>query len=438
MIKDHEDVREFLNRVCSEIRSREAHPQIRLELMSHLESLAEEKEQAGESREEALAWAVAQMGDPRLIGKDLHRIHRPKLEWGLLTAILAFVALGLIAMYAYDASMLANSKQTVNSQFFIYKVAMAGIGLAVMGGLTFFSYHKFQALTWWLYGLLIIGLCLVALFGNQVNGSRQYLSFGPLYIQWASISPLLFVVVAAGCLPRWYAARSFFMARSFALFLPVGLLLSICSAMPALLLTMVGYLIIIGSVTKRWKTLLVLVSASILAISSFLLWYAPSRLQAFLSPEKDPNGASYVYMKIAELQRTSGWFGQGFGTALPSLPNMYSEFIFTFLIYCFGWLAGILFALAALYLVSRFRHSFIQVRDPFGRHLVLGLSSIIVFQFAYNLLMSIGLLPYIGLSLPFVSYGLYPMLYEMAAVGLILSIYRRKDLMSSRSGPVTY
>ncbi|SDE09024.1 cell division protein FtsW, lipid II flippase [Paenibacillus sp. UNCCL117] len=436
MIRFHDNVRRFLDDVCAEIRSREAHLPIRQELESHLESLAEERELSGCSREEALAWAIAQMGDPRLIGKDLHRIHRPKPEWGLITIILAFAAFGLMVIYALDRSKSSNPGVYPDAMLFLMpKLAAVGLGLAIMVGLYFFSYRKLQSMNWIIYGILVAGLLLVSTFsGGSVNGSLRYLSLGSFNIDWMGIAPFLFVLTAAGCLPEWYAKRKRFVIHNLAFLTPVVGLLVLCKSTPNLVLLIVGYMAVLGSVTKRWKTTLALGIGSLVGFSGIRLATRPwemDRWHGYLSPEQDPHGSGYVYRKIAETIQSAGWLGQGVDSPLPQFPDIHSGLIFTYSLYSFGWLVGIGFAVGVLYMLSRLWHSFKQVRDPFGKHLVLGLASIIAFQLVYNLLMAIGLFPYLDVPLPFVSYGLYHVLYEMAAAGIILGIYRRKDMGSS-------
>ncbi|WP_159888211.1 FtsW/RodA/SpoVE family cell cycle protein [Paenibacillus puerhi] len=440
MIRYNEAVRQFLNEVCSEIRSREAHPHIRQELESHLECLAEERESLGADREEALKWAVAQMGDPRLIGKDLHRIHRPKLEWGLLATIIAFIGYGIMAIYALDKGVPVSSSTWGSEMLFLSKLAAAGLGLVIMVALYYFPYRKLQDLTWLLYAVLLIGLCLVLFLGSPINGSPRYLSIGFFYIDWPGISSFLFILVAAGCLPAWFAERNHFFLRNVALLAPVVGLLALCKTTPAMVLVLVGYFTVLGSVTKRWKTSFALSLGSLITFCWLRLASNPfekDRLLAFLNPDMDSYGSGYSYYRIAETIKAGGWLGQGLGSPLPQFPSMHSELIFTFSLYSFGWLAGIGLAVVVLYMISRFWHSFAQVRDPFGKHLVLGLASILVFQLVYNLLMSVGLLPHLGIPLPFVSYGFYHMLYEMSAIGIILSIYRRKDLSAGSAGPAS-
>lgn len=75
-----------------------------------------------------------------------------------------------------------------------------------------------------------------------------------------------------------------------------------------------------------------------------------------------------------------------------------------------------------------------NIRDETGRLLVIGLGSFILLQALFNILMSFNLIPIIGLNLPFVSYGLNGLVVNMMMIAFILSIYRRKDILTKKVG----
>ncbi|MEK6264029.1 MAG: FtsW/RodA/SpoVE family cell cycle protein, partial [Clostridium sp.] len=78
--------------------------------------------------------------------------------------------------------------------------------------------------------------------------------------------------------------------------------------------------------------------------------------------------------------------------------------------------------------IYRILHISKYVRDNYGRLLISGLVSIFIVQFAANILMNVNLFPIVGIALPFISYGGSLGLINMASVGIIMSIYRRRSL----------
>ena len=73
-----------------------------------------------------------------------------------------------------------------------------------------------------------------------------------------------------------------------------------------------------------------------------------------------------------------------------------------------------------------------KINDSYGKLLLIGAISLYTVQFVSNIGMSLGYFPMTSMSLPFISYGLMPILLNAFLIGVVLSVYRRKDLMSSR------
>ncbi|RUS45223.1 FtsW/RodA/SpoVE family cell cycle protein [Cohnella sp. AR92] len=135
-------------------------------------------------------------------------------------------------------------------------------------------------------------------------------------------------------------------------------------------------------------------------------------------------GAAYSVESI----RSAGFWGHGFNARLDRLPFAYGENIFAYLISCLGWAFGIVLALLVAAFVYRSIRIVRQTKDPYARLLVTGLSSVIAVKFAWSMLMSFGLLPFVGVAMPLASYnGIVHTFFEMASIGLLLSVFRRKD-----------
>lgn len=95
VLDPNDKVVDYIQKVCSQIKCHEIHSDIRLELQSHIHDLTDEFVQTGASQEEAVDSAIRQMGDPRVLGSQLHRAHQPRTEWSLLAAVAAFISIGI-------------------------------------------------------------------------------------------------------------------------------------------------------------------------------------------------------------------------------------------------------------------------------------------------------------------------------------------------------
>ncbi|MBU7316344.1 FtsW/RodA/SpoVE family cell cycle protein [Paenibacillus oleatilyticus] len=432
MIREHENVRDYLSSVCSQIRARELHKDIRRELESHLEELVLDKEAEGASREEAVAWAIRQMGDPVAVGRELHRIHKPRIHWGLLLGLIAFLGLGVFAMYSIESSYAAMHPNVYGDYFSTRKLRFIALGLPVLLVFYFMDYRKLKAWSLFMYGAAAFGMIYVILFGNQVNGARSYLSIWRFSIDLTTVTSYLFIAAAAGLLLDWRGQKRHFWLKSMLAFVIVPVMFYIMvPSLPTLLFYLVSYGILCGVVTRKWWLALLQTGGTLLLLGgAFLIrYYLSQRVLAFLNPDRDPSGAGYMYIQMKEALSSAGWWGHGFGAVNPKLPYVHSELIFTYLVYSFGWGVGIAVAVAAVYFVARLLHSMGQVRETYGKMLIVAATSIIGAQFGYCIGMSLGLLPITSVVLPFVSYGGTHTLVEMAVVGLVLGVYRRKDMI---------
>lgn len=101
--------------------------------------------------------------------------------------------------------------------------------------------------------------------------------------------------------------------------------------------------------------------------------------------------------------------------------------------YSFGWVAGIILAIAVLMLIHRMMAAYKKVDDKYGKSLILIISIALGARLLYGLAMATGYVPIIGVTFPFVGYGGSHLLIEFAAIGLLLSIYRKKDIIRAAS-----
>ena len=158
--------------------------------------------------------------------------------------------------------------------------------------------------------------------------------------------------------------------------------------------------------------------------------YQKQRILTFMDPDRDPLGTGYhiIQSKIAigSGMLTGKGFLEGTQNALSFLPEQHTDFIFSVLAEEWGFAGSA--ALVLLFLVFIFwalniAHS---CRDPFGTILVVGLTSMISWQVFINIGMVMGLMPVVGVPLPFISYGGSSMLTTLVAVGVLMNISMRR------------
>ena len=168
----------------------------------------------------------------------------------------------------------------------------------------------------------------------------------------------------------------------------------------------------------------------------FFIMSAPYRLArffGFLNPANDPQGAGYLYLELKKVISTSGLLGQGFTLEPRLVPEVHTDFIFTYITYTFGWIAGIIIAALIILFLVRIARIALVVKTNYAKLIIYGFVAIFSTQFLWNILMNLGAAPMAGVGLPFISYGGSQFIMNMVAVGLISSVYRRKNIFPSVS-----
>lgn len=409
----------FLDKVCEQVRCREVHDELRLELAGHLEDRVGAGTAAGLPEDEAVSRAVAEMGDPVLIGRQLDAAHRPRTEWGLLGATLLWVLLGGLAMYAVDASEFFPG----GTDFLAAKLRWSAVGLAVGAALFFFDYRRLHRYSRWLYAAALAGALLLTLGGPWVNGQPR--GVGHL--------PMLFAVALAGHFAAWDWDRPWALPKALALFAaPLLIYLRLAGTVIESLQFVAVFAVLIVLTRPRPRQALILAGLGLLGstAAAWRIWttdYLRDRFLAVLHPLSDPLGTGFMAHQSRLIMAEAGWWGQGVGAELNRLPQVQSELIFPVLVHTFGWMAGAAIILLTAFFIGRMLHLAAQVKDRYGSFLIAAIGTLFACRFGWNLLMTLGLLPVASVELPFVSHGAQAAM-QLALVGLVLSVFRRKDL----------
>lgn len=410
-------VSDFLDLVCGQIKAKEIHSEIRAGLESHLNDVIEQKIKEGVHKEEAMQQAIRQMGDPILLGKQMHKVHKPKMEWGLIGLVAVFLSIGLTATYAIS-----------QGQFFSGKIMYTCIGTVLMLFLWFFDYRKFTYFSWYLYMLTLLVMVYTIIIGSLRDG-KLMLNLGGKIIDFISITPYLFIIALAGIMVsnRWKKQS---ILEKFIIFILVPVYLYIESDVTFPLLTyFLSFMILLVFSKRSWKEFVCLITPVIVFFLVFVLG-SPYRTYILLHPydhHPDRN------LQSLETIRFAGMWGHGFKSPfIKSFFNIQSDMIFTYVIHSFGWFMGIVIFVSSVFFVFRIMGVARMVGDVYGKLIVIGILTVFSAQFFSHILMSIGLVPWTGIPLPFISnYSGVQFIVQLAAIGMILSIYRRKDIIKN-------
>jgi cell division protein FtsW (lipid II flippase) len=416
----------YIEKVCSLVKNKDVHCDIKLELKDHLETLKEEFVSNGASEEDAALKAVSHMGEATVVGKQLNKTHKAKLDLKLLVPVIAFSVLGLIVMYTVQAN--SDGLRKIFEQSLILYV----IGICIMIGLYLFDYRKLLPYSKYIYVGTLVLMVSSFFWGRHVNGI-PFLKISSINIDFISISPFLLIISLAGMFQSWNLnSLKGFLLGLLVMAMP-GLFLLITPNLSAMLVYMIACMILM-LVSKIRLHFVLLAPAAILAFMYFFIISEPyrlARLLVFLNPERDANGAGWIYIELKNAVKSGGFLGNSFASGKLNIPEAHTDFVFAYMTHAFGWLAASAVAVLILYFILRMVHVSSSAKHSYGKLLSAGLVTILSTQFILSILANLGISPILGVSFPFISFGGSHLLMDMISAGLILSIYSRRNLSSS-------
>lgn len=194
-------------------------------------------------------------------------------------------------------------------------------------------------------------------------------------------------------------------------------------------ITMVFIMLWWSKLGKKKALIITIVPICLFIIRVSLSWssgYHLDRFLGYLNPERDAGGAGFMYIRLKEVMSSAGWFGT-YGD-IKFIPASDTDFVFASLTYYYGYFLALILVFILSLFVARLIVISYKINDRYGKLLLVGGMTLFVVQFVYNVGMILGLLPITAISLPFISYGLTPTVFHALLMGIVLSVYRRKDM----------
>lgn len=429
-----EIIKDFLDHVCIHINCKGIHKEIRDELAQHIEDLKEEYIQQGYDEIQAAEKAVAQMGSSEEIGISLNRQHKPQMEWRLIFFLLPIVFIGSIIMY--------TSSQFERGISFTDYVFTVFISLLVFTGIYFFDYTRLKKTALPIFSITMTLLVYTLFCGNAVNGAIRYLPLGSASIS-TDIAIFLLPVSFAGFLAKYQGQGIKGLLKLLLLgCLSIFPLLALPSILMALILIACYSVLLVMAVVKQHFGGSRKIQAVLLAILLFLclipfgmaiMPYARRHLAFFLSKDQwIPTMADYWLS-------ASNWFGKT-NAAYQSarieemLPSLSTNYVLINIIATLGWAVGILLILLILAFIARMFITTFKIKNRFGFYLSLAACVILSMEYITGVFMNLNMLPPASATLPFLSYGGTSYVANTALVALLVSIWRRNNLLPSEEG----
>jgi len=374
----------------------------------------------------------------------LYRRNRQSLVKGFDPVLTAVVGLLLFigTLLVWAATRDWYTRNGLDGQYYLKRhIINIMIGLILAYGTTVIDYRLLRAYTPLLWGAGVLGLTIVLIpgLGSEINGARAWIALpGGFQIQPAELAKISIIIGMSMILSERTHDSDGPSSKDV-------LQALVIAAIPVLLIIMqpdMGTILIISAAVvtiiavsgspARWVAglLLIAVLGGFVAVKAGVISdYQINRLQTFVDPNADTQGAGYQLRQARITVGSGGFIGTGLFNGPQTngrfVPEQQTDFIFTVAGEELGFLGS--GAILILYLILLMRAFSIARRtnDPFGRLVCTGVIAWFAFQIFENIGMTMGLMPMTGVPLPFISYGGSSMFATLIGVGLLQNVHAR-------------
>jgi len=367
---------------------------------------------------------------------QLNKKYFKNFDYILTILILLISTIGVFAIYS--ASFDLNTGKFAN--FYLKQIIWLIIGFISYLFFTIINYRflvKYSMLLY-IFSLFILGLVLIK--GHIGMGAQRWINIGGFRLQPSEFIKTIWIIFLA----KQFATNKVEYATFLDIFkksiylIPIFLLIFLEPDLGTALVYV--YLWGVGILYLGVRRYIVIITLLILVISLPIGWnylkdYQKKRVITFLNPEKDPFGAGYHVIQSKIAIGSGGINGKGFlkGTQshLKFLPERHTDFIFSLICEEFGFIGGSIVLFLFILLLSRLLYIGMLVKEPTGKIIALLAASLIFFQTYVNAAMTMGIMPVVGIPMPFVSYGGSSLITFFSLCGIVNSIaLRRYDIVT--------
>lgn len=398
---------------------------------------------------------------------------KDKFDFGLFLPVLLLFVIGLAAIYSATYN---NAAAQDNFQ----KQVIWGIAALILFFITYsLPINFFKQITIPAYFISTFFLVIVILIGERISGAKSWIAFGSVGFQPSEFAKIATILMLAGYLSRRTTDIESF--KDLLITLGIGFIPVLLIFMEPDMGTAIVFFIMILTIIF-WKgissfAMFVVLSPAFIAISSlFGMYYffaallivvvmlfvfrrdfffsgsifalnlasgffadyvykalsphQQKRIEAFINPMSDPLGSGYNTIQAQVAIGSGGLFGKGFlaghQTQLQFIPEQWTDFIYCVIGEEFGFFGAIVIIILFTYLFLRILKIASGSKDEFLSLVAIGILAVYVSHFIINLGMVVGIMPVIGLPLPFMSYGGSSLIVNMIMLGILANIYRTR------------
>ncbi len=356
-------------------------------------------------------------------------------DWVLLLLVFSICAIALLNMYSAGVSLVSARGEPIYVKQFLWFL----IGLVMMMLCFAIDYRLINEYAYVIYAVTLLFLLILFVSGEVTRGTQRWFVIGGFSFQPSEMVKISLILVlakffSANEIDESYNLRQLWIPFFLMLF-PFLLIVRQpdLGTATVLLIIFVSMVFFIGI---KWRSVLLVATSGISCLPiawHFLKDYQKERILTFLDPELDPLGSGYHIIQSIIAVGSGGLLGKGFlrGTQsqLRFLPEHQTDFIFSVYAEEWGFLGGLILLILFMSLTFWGLRIARQSRDLLGTLIAYAVTMLMFWEVLINIGMVLGIVPVVGIPLPFFSYGGSHLVVLMMGVGLLMNISMRRFML---------
>ncbi len=360
-------------------------------------------------------------------------LYLKNFDWILFAAILLLVCFGLVELYS-----IALGQGEIDLLNFKKQVFFVIAGLIMLFVFAFWDYYNLRSYSVYFYlfgAALLLG---VLFFGQEIRGTKGWFHLWGFGIQPVEFVKFILILFLA----RYFSSASLkinplkhLAITGAGTFIFIVLVLLQPDFGSALILFLLWFsMVVLAGFKKKYFIVIILILSILMAGGWTFLFepYQKERIITLLNPSHDPLESGYNAAQAIIAVGSGGLAGRGLGfgsqSQLKFLPEAQTDFIFAVIAEELGFLGVVLVMTFFAVFFYRCLANLKNINNDFGVFFILGGASLLFIEMFINIGMNMGILPVIGISLPFLSYGGSAMLSSLILVGAIEGIIIRSKI----------
>jgi rod shape determining protein RodA len=362
---------------------------------------------------------------------------REQFDWPLFLGVVTIAIIGVVNLYSATSPYIGDPRRSGLADMYVQQVYWLVVG-GLLGTLAaVVDYRSIERFAYFLYGVGIFSLFLVLWLASDIRGSSRWIDLGRFAFQPSEFMKIFVILAVARKLaddPRTEARTLGDLAPAALLFVAPAILVMLQPDFGTSMIYTATALTMLALTRMRRSSLALFIVG--LVPSAWSMWhfglrdYQKGRILSFLDPEADRTGTGWHAFQSRTAIGNGGVWGEGFKEGTQNqfgfLPDQFSDFPFSVFAEDWGFVGCI--ALLAMYaFVCAWSVNIASLaKDRFGAAVAVGVGATFFWHTLFNVGMTLGVLPVVGITLPLLSYGGSSTLTTLVGFGLLMNVSLRR------------